>query len=472
MSTYTFFAAAECESACSILKMVAQTTDSRDAKAAYASFYRHACPLVNSLPCRASRFCAITENSYGPPAVVLAANSLAEWHAVGMTALSREALMQALTDGWVRTPCPSFDALCQCGNRTELLCPECARIDAQVLGRVANHTAHCIDYVTRCVHHDTLLECGGAGSRLEALLIHSGSEAAHRNSARYAQFATELTTHSFDSQTAWSEVTRLLTERRYLLDSGRWNLASLRRDFQRFFSSGFEDPRLFHITEGGDYVESAVRKAARGRPIHPTMIVLLAMFGTGADRLPVRLQSARPVAPETTKEQWELEEHRSQWLSTCAQNPNVSRSSIRRLAPAAWAWLYRNDEAWLKRNQAPTIRRHGGRRQKVAPTAVETFVSSTQEDYRASKHGRPPLPSAYQTRLAFGMRDHAFALLSERLGGAGPFAQTPGRKRVFVARREAHALNVVAPGSFAQADTSVARIANLRPETLRAHAKR
>jgi hypothetical protein len=69
------------------------------------------------------------------------------------------------------------------------------------------------------------------------------------------------------------------------------------------------------------------------------------------------------------------------------------------------------------------------------------------------------------------MRDHAFAQISERLGGAGPLAQIPGRKRIFVARREAHALNTVAPGSFAQARSSVARLANLRPETLRAHSK-
>jgi hypothetical protein len=472
VSMYTFFAAAEGESACSILKMVAQTTDSREAKATYASFYRHASPLANSLPCRAVQFCAITENSYGLPAVVLVANSLAEWHALGMTAQAREALMRALTDGRVRTPCPTLDALCQCGNRTELLCPDCARIDVQHLGRAANHTAHCIDYVTRCIHHDALLECGDAGSRLEALLIHPDSGAAHRNSLKYAQFATELATRALDSQTAWSEVIRLLAERRYLLESGRWSLGSLRRDFKRFFSSGFEDPRLGHITEDGDYVESVVRKAARGRPIHPTMIVLLAMFGTAADTLPARPLRNRPLVPKTTKEPWEVEEHRTQWLSMCAQNLGVSRSMIRRIAPAAWAWLYRNDQAWLKRNQAPKIRRHGGRKQKTPPGAVETSVSSTREDYRPSKHGRPPLPSAYQTRLAFGMRDHAFVQISERLGGAGHLAQIPGRKRIFVARRESHALTVVAPRSFAQAHTSVARIANLRPETVRAHSKR
>ena len=134
----------------------------------YALFCQHSTPIANSLPCRASRFCAITDDYYGPPAVVLVANSLAEWHAIGMTAPSREALMRALTDGRVRTPCPSLDALCQCGNRTELECPECARLDQQFLGRSANHTSHCIDYVTRCIHHDALLKCGGAGSEVPA----------------------------------------------------------------------------------------------------------------------------------------------------------------------------------------------------------------------------------------------------------------------------------------------------------------
>ncbi|MGF6739605.1 TnsD family Tn7-like transposition protein [Paraburkholderia atlantica] len=472
MSTLTFFAAAEGESACSILKMVVQTTHSRDAKKAYASFCQHASPLANSLPCRATRFCAITDNAYGPPAAVLVANSLAEWNAIGMTASSREALMRALTDGRFRTPCPMLDALCQCGNRTELQCPECARIDLSNLGRLANHTAHCIDYVTRCIYHDALLECAGDGSRLEALLMHPDSEPAHRNSARYARMATALATCATSSQNNWTEITRLLTERRYLHESGRWNLGSLRRDFQRFFSSGFEDPRLSHITDDGDYVESTVRKGARGRPIHPTMVVLLAMFGTEVEALSVPARNARPAAPKTTMEQLEVEAHRSEWLSTCAQNSGVSRSSIRRLAPAAWAWLYRNDQAWLKRNQVPKIRRHGGKKLKTPPAAVETFISSSREDFRASKNGRPPLPSAYQTRLAFGMRDHAFARISERLGGAGAHAQLPGRKRIFVARREAHALSTVAPGSSAKADTSVGRIANLRPETLRAYSKR
>ncbi|PAJ93686.1 TnsD family Tn7-like transposition protein [Burkholderia ubonensis] len=471
MSTLTFFAAAEGESACSILKMVAQTTHSRDAKKAYASFCQHASPLANSLPCRATRFCAITDNSYGPPAAVLVANSLAEWNAIGMTASSREALMCALTDGRFRTPCPILDALCQCGNRTELQCPECARIDLSNLGRLANHTAHCIDYVTRCIYHDALLECAGNGSRLEALLIHPSSEPAHRNSARYARIATALATGATGGQSHWTEIMRLLTERRYINESGRWNQASLRSDFQRFFSSGFEDPRLSHITEDGDYVESAVRKAARGRPIHPTMVVLLEMFGSEVDALPARARGAWQTASNSTKDSVEVEMYRSAWLKTCAQNSGASRTSIRRLAPAAWVWLYRYDRAWLKSNQVP-IRRHGGKKMKAPPAAVECSIASTSEEFRPSSKGIPPLPSAYQTRLAFGMRDHAFARIAERLGGTGIHAEVPGRKRIFVARREAHALSAAGPGARVHADTTLACIANLRPETLRAHSKR
>ncbi|PXW22296.1 Tn7-like transposition protein D [Paraburkholderia caballeronis] len=377
--------------------------------------------------------------------------------------------MRALTDGRFRTPCPMLDALCQCGNRTELQCPECARIDLSNLGRLANHTAHCIDYVTRCIYHDALLECAGDGSRLEALLIHPNSEPAHRNSARYARLATALAT---GSQATWSEITRLLTERRYLHESGRWNLGSLRSDFQRFFSSGFEDPRLSSITDNGDYIESAIRKAARGRPIHPTIVVLLAMFGSEVDALPARVRGARQTLSTSTNDWIEVETHRSAWLKTCAQNSGASRTSIRRLAPAAWAWLYRNDQAWLMGNQVPKIRRHGRKKMKVPPAAVECSIASTSKDFRPSKKGIPPLPSAYQTRLAFGMRDHAFARIVERLGGTGAHAQLPGRKRIFVARREAHALSTVGPGARVQAETTVARIANLRPETLRAHSKR
>jgi hypothetical protein len=51
---------------------------------------------------------------------------------------------------------------------------------------------------------------------------------------------------------------------------------------------------------------------------------------------------------------------RTSWLELCEHNPEASRTQLRRLAPALFARLYRNDRAWL-RTQSPLRRRSLGR---------------------------------------------------------------------------------------------------------------
>ncbi|WP_414446770.1 TnsD family Tn7-like transposition protein [Burkholderia sp. 22PA0099] len=474
MSAHTFFAAADDESACSILKMVSQTTDIADARSTYVRFAQRGGPIAGSLPCRAARFCAITENAYGAPSDVLTNHSLARWNAIGMTAVEREEFMQSLVEGRSWTQCPRFDSLCQCGNRTELHCPDCAALDKINFGREVNHLAHCIGYVSRCRHHDAPLVSLESASRLEALLIKPDSGAAYKNSRSYMVAAAALAQRAPEHLEVWDEVTQLLKERRYISESGKWQLSSLQRDFQSFFQLGFEDPRLSHITQAGNYLLAGIRSGTHGRPVHPTLVTLLFVFGSEADALPLRTSRARSatVAP---KEQSEIEAHRAAWLQFSHEHPEMTRTEMRMQASAQWSWLRRNDYKWLTEHQAPKtvgFRLHGPPKAKPAPKAVKQAVAAVTEDLRCSFRGRQPLPSVYQIRLAYGMRASAFERLAKEFGGVGADAQVPGSKHIFVARRAGHLESDSAPPDDGASEYAVSRHAGLMKSTLRKYLRR
>lgn len=42
--------------------------------------------------------------------------------------------------------------------------------------------------------------------------------------------------------------------------------------------------------------------------------------------------------------------HREDWMTLQAQNPEASKTPLRKLAPATYIWLYRNDKEWLNQN--------------------------------------------------------------------------------------------------------------------------
>ena len=43
-------------------------------------------------------------------------------------------------------------------------------------------------------------------------------------------------------------------------------------------------------------------------------------------------------------------EKKEQWLTLQQENPELSKTEIRKLAPDIYAWLYRRDRAWLNEN--------------------------------------------------------------------------------------------------------------------------
>ncbi len=47
--------------------------------------------------------------------------------------------------------------------------------------------------------------------------------------------------------------------------------------------------------------------------------------------------------------------HREKWLTLQLEHPEASKTTLRQMAPATYAWLYKNDRDWLNQN-SPTLR--------------------------------------------------------------------------------------------------------------------
>ncbi|WP_175938371.1 TnsD family Tn7-like transposition protein [Caballeronia sp. BCC1704] len=463
MSFFTFPEALKGQSAASILRTVAECTNCARARDLHAASLRRCAPLINSLPCRAKLFCQITEGVYGDAEHILSDYSLRAWQALGMSEASFNCLTASLINGRYRTPCTRLLPLFQCQNRTELVCPECALNDWQEHGHPVQYCAHCIDYVTRCYRDGALLESDGEGSTYEGLFCKEGTTCARRNSLLYARTAIELCEkcHCIDT---WPAIVAMLTEKGYVRESGRWAIATLQRESERFFAEGFEDPRLSEIARLGDFWVSAIRAFSRGRPIHPATIELAYIFATEADDAPVRKQMG-PHEPTSRPGDDVLSAKRLSWLNLLDDSSDCTRKGLRKKAAALWSWLYRNDRDWFVEHQPQRSRRVGGRRVRPLPACVEDAIYSDHVDPRSSAYGRAPLPSAYQMRVAHGMTEFAFNRAVAQFGGVGAAAVTPASKEVFVARRIQSSVNDFAI-SCSAAPTVIARAAALRPVTV------
>jgi hypothetical protein len=463
MSFYTFPEAVKGQSAASILRMVAECTSCSEAQRLHAASLRRCAPLINSLPCRAKPFCEITEDVYGDAEHILSDYSLRAWKALGTSEAGFNYMTSSLIDGRFRTPCPMLLPLLQCQNRTELVCPECALEDWHEHRHPVQYCAHCIDYVTRCYRHGALLESEGEGSTYEGLFCKPGTDMARRNSLLYARTATDLSEKCRCIE-AWPAIVAILTEKGYVKESGRWDLATLRRESERFFAAGFEDARLSEIARLGEFWEASIRAFSRARPIHPASIELAYIFATGADGLPVRKKTSAhesALRPEVDVRS----ARRLAWKSLLDRSPNCTRGQLQTKATALWRWLYRHDREWLVENEPPRIQPPGGRRLRPLPDCVRDAIYSERTDPRRSAYGLAPLPSAYQMRIAHGMSEAAFSRAVAQFGGVGAAAVTPATKEVFVSRRIQTALNDF-DISCSAALTVIARAAGLRPKTI------
>ncbi|WP_423748781.1 TnsD family Tn7-like transposition protein [Cupriavidus necator] len=102
--------------------------------------------------------------------------------------------------------------------------------------------------------------------------------------------------------------------------------------------------------------------------------------------------------------------YRSTWRCLVRANPHASRSTLRQLEPAVWAWLSRRDRIWLEEQEPPPLR-SGGPRAKSQPSNEETAeaIARLRSARFDSTEARPltmqkaldvaGIPSAAHTRL-------------------------------------------------------------------------
>jgi len=365
-----------------------------------------------------------------------------------------------------RTCCPRLRPFIQCGNRHGLQCRECARLAAEVHGRRVSYCMHCIDFVTRCPIHDCKLVGDDDCSSLEEMLAsHAGVNAA-RNATRYAQVAHAMA-YGCSSQSVRAGIRQRLREKHYLSESGRCRLDLLRSAFAAAFSDGFEDVRLNELLASTDVASTSVHMLNREeRAIHPVFLILLEWLSADVDALPIRSRATKAGVSNTAPATDIRDAKHVAWLRHQTQCAGMGREEIRHRQSALWVWLYRHDREWLVNNQVAR-RRRVNQKPRATPSASFTrVVFSNERPVRGSVAGREPLPSAYQTRLAYGMNQYLFDRATEVLDGVGKAAQLPARREVFIARRLESAISVLAANGMALDVASVARQARLRISTV------
>jgi hypothetical protein len=477
----TYLPAAIGQTAVDVLATVARTTDSRLAKNLFAVCERRCAPLVGSLPCRASLFFQATEGAYGAPERILSELSLTPLYLRGMcSAMQRRAVEQLVDGTHFRTCIPRLQPFIECGNRYGLQCPECARLAHETYGRRISYCCHCISFVTRCPLHECELYSDDECSSLESLLSVRHETCAVRNALRYARVAHAL---AFDCphEPVRAALSRRLQDKGFITEPRRFRVAELRDAFNKLFSGGFEDVRLNELIRREDIVQNCVRALTRDeRAMHPVFLVLMDWLSTELDGVKVprspgsRRAAARAEGTTTLPEDVRckpepelMRAKRAEWTQHRELCSGMTRTQMRHSLPGTWRWLYCNDRDWLTRNQSPCQRPGSKKVPAKIPPSVAEAIRSNERDLRCSNTGLPPLPSAYQTRLAYGMSDYVFKRAADAFNGVGNKAALPALKQAFVTRRvEASIVALAATGTPLDIAT-VARRARLRISTVK-----
>ena len=455
------------ETVTSIAAMVAQTTASKEAKEISHLGNRRGLLLYSTLPCRAQRFCAITDNAYGDAMELLARHTLVAYGTCGMSPQMAEAATRNIAFGAAsRTMFPRLLPGVESGNRYGLRCPECTLELLGVWFRRASLCAHCIPYVTRCPWHDCFLVCEHECSTLEMLMSKAGDKARASNSLRYAQLscaASEVV--SFEP--IWPKTFGMLREKGYVTSSGRLRTEQLHTDIRKLFSAGFEDERLSYLVNDTGALDLCIQAARRTDRAAPAPILVLMYQATCEVDEVARRPARRTEEPATlTTDSERRDRSRALWTTHMNRHREMSRTQLRKSMPSVWTWLHRHDDAWLSANQVPARRRFGGRKHHELPVFVTRAISDSTLDRRAHTGGREPLPSAYQFRIAYGMSDFLFERSTTNSSAVGNAAQLPGRREVFIHKRARRALEELTQLNMPLDIATVARTARLRIATI------
>ncbi|WP_157381755.1 hypothetical protein [Burkholderia ubonensis] len=272
----TIYAAAPYETAFSLLEALATTTCDHVIQVAAEHAYYLRSPLLQTAPCRLTRFCALTEGAYGEPEQVLARRTTYPFYMSSLPApLAAMLAAQVCGTGRTHVMCPAVPTPLQVENRYGLACPECGLQSRTETGRYCSLTFHCLPFLSRCPLHGCLLYLADRCSAHEFAARTAGNHARQRNSLHLSRVCMRLLA-SRDCHCALDEVKSLLLERRYLTDDGVLMATELTHDINAVLSDGFEDERLNVWLFQIELVRQVVRHMQQlKRAHHPTEIAVL-----------------------------------------------------------------------------------------------------------------------------------------------------------------------------------------------------
>ena len=408
------------ESATSILVSdAAVSVEPATKRLAHLSFRRGGAFLY-SVPCRLQTWQQVLGDLYGSPWDILTEHSCFPAFAAGMAPeRAARGIAQLQFGTRSRTVFPRLPALLEPGNRYGLRCPVCKAEAMLVIGRQPSFVCHCLPFISRCGDHGELLHLEDESSTYEAGMFMLGRPGARRNSELYAACAHALLSKQSPEDLRANTLAKL-TACGYRRAGGRWNISHLTSDWTLVAREGFEDCRLTPVTTFEGFAAWLLRAAEREeRPMHPAWLALLNWFiarqGESCCIAPakpaVRTVPSRQAGAAYRPSRADIKTHRQQWLAHKAAHPDAGRTALRRGLYAVWAWLYRNDRAWLLCHQPSNATRRGGRRSSKLEALLAPYVrvpAVPRQDRRGLLH----LGTAYQVRVRLGVTDYAYGRLS------------------------------------------------------------
>lgn len=459
------------ESATSILVSdAAVSVEPATTRLAHLSFRRGGAFLY-SVPCRLQTWQQVLGDLYGSPWDILTEHSCFPAFAAGMVPQCAVRGVTQLQFGTrSRTVFPRLPALLEPGNRYGLRCAACAAKAMLAIGRQPSFVCHCLPFVTRCADHGDLLHLADESSTYEAGMFMLGRPRARHNSELYAASAHALVSTQIPEDLRANTLAKL-TACGYRRAGGRWNISHLTSDWTLVARDGFEDCRLTTVATSEGFPAWLLRAAEREeRAMHPAWLALLNWFvarqGESCCIAPakptVRKAPSRQAGAAYRPSRTDIKTHRQQWLAHKAAHPAAGRTALRRGLYAVWAWLYRNDRAWLLGHQPSNATRRGGRRSSKLGALLAPCVRApavTRQDRRGLLH----LGTAYQVRVRLGVTDYAYGRLAAIDAGVSQQCIS----RVELARaRVASLQDALEPDPHAGAFSVLARRVSLREVTL------
>ncbi len=459
------------ESATSILVSDAAVSDEPATKHLAHLSFRRGGAFLYSVPCRLQTWHRVLGDRYGSPWDILTEHSCFPAFAAGMAPdCAARGVAQLQFGTRSRTVFPRLPALLEPGNRYGLRCAACAAEAMLVIGRQPSFVCHCLPFVSRCAGHGKLLHLADESSTYEAGMFMPGRLRARHNSELYAACAYALLSAQSPEDLRANTLAKL-TACGYRRAGGRWNISHLTSDWTLVAREGFEDSRLTTVATSDGFPAWLLRAAEREeRPMHPAWLALLNWFiarqGESCCIAPakptVRNAPSRQAGAAYRPSRADIKTHRQQWLAHKAAHPAAGKTALRRGLYAVWAWLYRNDRAWLLGHQPSNATRRGGRRSSKLGALLAPCVRAPAVP-RQDRRGLLHLGTAYQVRVRLGVTDYAYGRLAAIDAGVSQQCIS----RVELARaRVASLQNALEPDPHAAAISVLARRVSLREATV------